>query len=479
MKYRSVYECGARERGQQLRISGGHLPLAAVPFRPPIGTALAHILLLIALLAGMPAHAQLPWRIGAPEVVWRYGYPEGHDIRTLAVHPEGGVVVVARELYGHITLFRISASGSKLWERTIAVRGWGLYAHLAFLRGDQGVETIVAAPGTVVMLDPTGAVRWTRSATEIGIDSIGVAIADHTPAGDRIVVGGEGVDEDGRALPMAAGLTSDGTRRWLAVGPWRDAADSARLSGDDARSRDPTTVLPLQLLDDGGAVMLVGCGPLDHWDWPPGGREQQSPCSERPRMSLVTIDGGGQSTSIVVSGTEPWRTRFDRWDLQRATWVDGPLEPRERALPWSVDADELPRVPPFIWWFGPSAPRIVGFLRRWIYPRSDLDWPPWPLVAYDGERTSPQSPRLATFPAADLVVDGEVAYVVLAPARGYGPRRIILLAARRRGLEVLAARATPALYRVRYAPHEGALYALLRTDVVRMRVVRPANVRLR
>jgi hypothetical protein len=464
-----VYQHGALEGSQHVRIGRRHLATAAVPCRSPIGTALALILLLIALLAGVPARAQMPWRIGAPEVVWRHERDTQYDnLITLAVHPEGGVIVAAANAaYGRTTFLRISPSGSKLWERTIVERGPGTGPHVTFLRREQGVDTIIALPGAVAALEPSGAVRWVRSAAEMGFDGVRGVAAGNSQVGasarDWIVVVGQGIGEHNEWIAMAAGLSSDGAPEWLAIVPQPTTAVQSQLGG---RALDLASgiALPLRVRDDGGAEILAGCDPFEYWDYrfedPPA-----VPCSARSPTSLVTIDGNGRATSIIEAGTTRWRARFDGRDLQAAAWLDAPPDPPVRNTPW--DTDEFPRRLPSVWWFGASTPRLVQFLRRWIYPRPA----PYPRLA--PFVASSRSPSVAAFPAADVVVDGEVAYLVLAPAQYYGPRRIILLAVRRSGIDILAAmRARPLLDRVRYAPRESALYALRGNDIVRMPIVR-------
>lgn len=440
-------------------------------------------LLFAAIIAAASAHAlaqPTPWRLGAPELVWRFQpSSEGVRLGTLAVHPDGGVVAVAEERADRVTLLRVAASGSLLWQHTSVVRQSEKYAHLAFLRRDEGVDTIVASSGSLTVLGPAGAKRWTRSAAEIGIRGMGVAIARRTPAGDFIVIGGEGFDDRRQSVAMAAALTADGVRRWLAVGPWPADIAPPRILEEDLGPYEweaeqlPTAALPLRILDDGGAVVLVGCGHMGAQLYYLMGRLPEMPCAPRSAMPLVAIDGSGRTGSIVVAGTAPSPAQSGAWNLPPAVAVDAFLEPR--ALRWDGppwDARELPYFLPSVWWLGPSTPAIVQFLRRAVYPRGRYDPEPHLFVVYNGERPARRLPSLATFPAADVIVDGDVAYLLLAPAEWHGPRLVTLLAVRRGGAAVLAARATPAFQRVRYAPHESAIYALQGHDVVRMRVIR-------
>ena len=438
-------------------------------------------LLLIAVVSALAssAEAQTPWRLGEPELVWRYEPKvEGAHLGTLVVHPEGGVAAIAAE-DRRIGLFRVAASGAVLWDRFIAARDSRGYAHIAFLHRDEGVDTIVAAPGHLTVVGPTGAERWMRTADDIGIPSMGVAIARRTPAGDFIVVGGEGVDANHQSVPMAASLNTNGERRWLATGPWPADIAPPLIALEDIGPYDwdpyqlPTVALPLRVLDDGGAVLLVGCGHMGGHVYYATGRLPELPCAPRSAMPLVAIDSSGRVNAIVVAGTSPSRAQSERWRLPPTVMVDATLNPSGTywgGPAWNPQA--LPRFLPSVWWFGPSASGIVQFLRRAVYPRGRYDPEPNLFVVYDGASPARRSPSPALFPAADVVVDGEVAYLLLAPAEWHGPRQVTLIAVRRSGVTVLATRATPPFQRVRYAPQEGALYALQGNDIVRMRVIR-------
>lgn len=394
--------------------------------------------LLSAMLTAAQAQQaeRTPWRLGAPEIVWRYRSLTWSHLGGLAVHPEGGVIAVAYGDRDGITLFRLSPSGTKLWERTLAVGAEMQHGHvhLTFLRRRGGVDTIVASYGGLTAIGPNGTVRWTRSAAQLGIANIGVAIAGPTRTGYRIVVGGEGDGDRGSPVMMAAGLTADGTRRWLAVGPWPAGISPAPEPEEDpppddadrlGQDRDiPTATLPLRILEDGGAVVLTGCGQIGvnvRTDRGPFTvRAPPAPCVSRATVALVAIDGGGRTTSTVVAGSAAWRAQAARWNLPPAVVADTWLEPYEigQASSGGRDPREFPDFLPFAWWLAPSASLLLEFLDR-----SGLSMP-LDLAIYQGAQPSQPPSPLAALPVADVVVAGAVTYVLLSPTReadiGYG-----------------------------------------------------------
>ena len=76
---------------------------------------------LLAMPSGAPAQQaeQMPRRLDAPEVIWRYPSLTWSQLGTLTVHPDGGVIVTAYDYNRGVTLFRVSRSGATLWQRRL------------------------------------------------------------------------------------------------------------------------------------------------------------------------------------------------------------------------------------------------------------------------------------------------------------------------------------------------------------------------
>ena len=119
-----------------------------------------------------------------------------------------------------------------------------------------------------------------------------------------------------------------------------------------------------------------------------------------------------------------------------------------------------PRAGRTAWWFDPNATTLARFLTR-----AQFYYPDDAIFAYGSN-----PPAVAAFPAADVVVDREIQYVVLAPAAAWGPQRAMLLAVRRAGIELLAERSVPPIQRLRYSHRDGALYGLEGNRLLRWRV---------
>lgn len=291
--------------------------------QPIIAVLFIRLLSILAIVAAAASTAAaqptqfarpLPWRIGAPEVVWDFtallraeGRRAASVAATLAVHPAGGVVAVIERGPLELAIVRIRRDGRVGWQTYISNPGGTTHAHVVFNRQRDRFDTIVAASRSIVRLDENGVLLWQVAARELGFAEIGAIrlardqVDDRGIPYDRILLGGWG-------LPAAGSRSGTDESDFVA-----DVPDMAETQ------------------DDGLAPRRHEAGSGDDPD---------------PRLAHLTRTRI-VAAELLLDGRPLWTASFPRIDRTPASayeerWlVDDPSEPggqRNHAIYWDPES---------------------------------------------------------------------------------------------------------------------------------------------
>ena len=414
------------------------------------------VLALILLLLGAerPVLAAPPWRLGDPEVVWRLAPPADGPtatIGTLALHPDGGFIVVVWIPPEGFRIHRFRADWTESWRRDLPVPTMppihgAQFVHVAVLPSG---HIALALGGALALLAPEGGLAWVNvgDGDLFGFERFGAIV----PLAGGLLVGGHGVSEEETPCWGIQGMVARVGLEGRVV--WRAAYRVARPRGAFDWSGTPFHAMPLMARRGGGALAYVDSSGLwsalgatvDRWPPPVGGR-----CRRGGGDRVLEIDARGSVRSFGPEGDALASLRRRYRDLPRYILVEAALSvPGQWAL-----AD------PSLLWLGPESWAVYDAVASAL--RYERDEPP------DARR--PRRPAVTIVPAVAAASIGDATLVLLRKRYGPAPERsslYVLMQVTRGRATVAAERFMEPLRSVRLVPTAGIAYGLAENAVIR------------